>query len=468
MKIRYRVTLWITGVGLFVGLLFTAVVVWELAEQPNELIDAELNSVAGRIATLLDLGSIKDTESFQRRMPLASRYWIRTFDNQGKVLFQSFIAQAIDLPLIDQSESYEIPIEAPPEIIKSEVYSPGEADGEEPISFITKTVHVQQHNKPYIIQIAIPVESPAQELLEILQIIALGSVFSVIVLLLLSYAVAGRILQPIRKIYGTSQKISENNLSSRIPLGKSRDELYELSVSLNDMFDRLQYSFEQQKQFLADAAHELRTPLSSLKLSLEETLQMHELPEETRIKFSRNAEILQRLERLVKSLLELSTLELKENILEFEKIPLFEILNAIGNEFSDFFAARRLSFSLDIPKDITVKGNRDDLQHVFINLIDNAIKYNSSGGQVEVSASRNKNYVLVSIMNTGPGIPPEETENVLKQFYRIEKSRSTQYGGTGLGLTIAKRIIELHGGTISIRSGLGQKTYVDVSLPLHL
>jgi len=94
MKIRYRITLWITGVGLFVGLLFTAVVLWELAEQPNELIDAELNSVAGRIATQLDLGSVKDAESFQSMMPLANRYWIRTFDNQGKVLFQSSFAQS--------------------------------------------------------------------------------------------------------------------------------------------------------------------------------------------------------------------------------------------------------------------------------------------------------------------------------------------------------------------------------------
>jgi two-component system OmpR family sensor kinase len=466
MKIRYKIALWITGVGLIVSLIFTSVVLLELSEQPNELIDTELNSVAGKMTALLDFGSIDDTGALHRKMPLISRYWIKAFDSNRKLLFQSSFAQAIDLPFIDQSETYEIPIDAPPEIIKSEVYSSGEAEEEENISFIVKTVHVQQDGESYIIQIALPVESPKEEFSEIFQIIAIGTAFSVIVLLLLSYLVAGRILQPIRKIYGISQKINEKNLDSRVPLGKNKDELYDLSVSLNDMFDRLQYSFELQKQFLADAAHELRTPLASLKLSLEETLQMNELPEETRRNFSRNTEILQRLERLVKSLLDLSSLELKKNIHEYQQIPLFELLNSIGDEFADFFAAQEISFSLDIPKDIIIEGNRDDLQHVFINLIDNAIKYNRPGGVVEVTASKNNNYASVSVMNSGPGISQEETENVFKQFYRIEKSRSTQYGGAGLGLTIAKRIIELHGGTISIRSNLNQATYVDINLPL--
>jgi signal transduction histidine kinase len=467
MKIRYKIALWITGVGLFVSLVLLAIVLSELAEQPHELIDSELTSVASKMTALLDFGSIHDSGDLHRKMPLVSRYWIKIFDSNGKVVFKSSFAQAIDLPFVDQSETYEIPIDVPPGIIKSEVYSSTEDKGEDNLSFVVKTVHVNQDGKPYIIQIALPVPSPKEEFSEILQIIGIGTISSLIVLLLLSYFVAGWILQPIRKIYGISQKINEKNLESRIPLGKSKDELYDLSVSLNEMFDRLQYSFELQKQFLADAAHELRTPLASLKLSLEETLQQHELSEETRRNFSRNTETLQRLERLVKSLLDLSTFELIKNIHEYQEIPLYGLLNFIGDEFSDFFAAQGLSFSLQVPRDIIVAGNKDDLQHVFINLIDNAIKYNSPGGRVEVIASKHNNFASISIMNTGPGIPQEETENVFKQFNRIEKSRSTQFGGTGLGLTIARRIVELHGGTISIRSGLGQKTYVDISLPLH-
>ncbi len=285
-----------------------------------------------------------------------------------------------------------------------------------------------------------------------------------LLLVFLSYLIAGKMLKPIGVIDRLAREINDKNLSLRIPLGENRDELYRLSESLNRMFDRLENSFETQKQFLASASHELKSPLALLQLSMEDCIQQRDLPDNFRHQFIRQTNILRRMSRLVKNLLDLSALELKER-LDLKEINLAELLKSVLREYEVVFSAKKIDIQADMPPKLHIKGDWDNLQRAIINLVDNAVKYNREGGEIRIKLAESKRGVHISLFNTGAGIPQTDLGRVFEQFYRVEKSRSTQYGGSGLGLSIVKRIIELHGGGIEIESEPSAWTRVNISFP---
>jgi len=167
----------------------------------------------------------------------------------------------------------------------------------------------------------------------------------------------------------------------------------------------------------------------------------------------------------VKNLLDLSALELKKNG-EFQEVSLSGLVKSVLGDYEDVFAAKRITVAMEIPEELQVRGDKDELQRVLINLVDNAIKYNHTGGEIRITASKCDHGVHLSLFNTGIGIPKADLDKVFEQFYRVEKSRSLRYGGSGLGLTIVKRIIELHRGTLEMESEPGAWTRVNISLPV--
>jgi signal transduction histidine kinase len=231
------------------------------------------------------------------------------------------------------------------------------------------------------------------------------------------------------------------------------------------MFDRLQYSFAMQKQFIADASHELKTPITLLSLFMEDAIHLKELPEAFRFRLIRQNDILQRMRRLVKNLLDLSALEIKESM-DFEELNLIELAKSVHEDFVEVLEARDIDLVIHIAEELRIMGGRDSLQRVLINLVDNAIKYNVDGGKIDITAEAKQDKVYLSVFNTGSGIPEKDIDRVFEQFYRVEKSRSAQYGGSGLGLTIVKRIIELHRGNITIESEPEAWTRVNIFLPI--
>jgi two-component system OmpR family sensor kinase len=283
-------------------------------------------------------------------------------------------------------------------------------------------------------------------------------------LIVLSYYIAGKILAPINVINRMARDINDRSLDQRIPLGKSHDELYELSESLNRMFDRLQYSFVLQKQFIADASHELKSPITLLSLFMEDAIHLKELPETLRPRLIKQYNTLQRMRRLVKNLLDLSALEAKETI-DFEELALSGLVRSVYDDYIEVLEARQIDMKIDVPENLRIRGDRDSLQRVLINLVDNAVKYNIDRGRIEIKAEVKNGLVHLSIFNTGKEIPKKDIDRVFEQFYRVEKSRSSQYGGSGLGLTIVKRIIELHRGNITIESGPNVGTRVNIRFP---
>ena len=460
MKIRYKISLWITATGVLAGLLFAIIAFFEMLEQSSRQIDSELDTVAHMVAHLAGSTQPRKADLPAGALPVdPHKYWIKLFDDHLNVLFQSALTSYTELPLYNKNiHGYIVRTTIPKDRIDLE------QDDANEVTFRVKTSRITVQNRPYLIQIGKPIEKLDEEIIDLVQGMIIGLMAALLLLLGLSYVAAGKILKPIGNLNRRVREINEKSLNQRIPLGKSHDELYELSVSLNRMFDRLQYSFDKQKQFIADAAHELKSPVTLLLLSLEDAVQRPDLPEAFKYRLIRQTDVLRRMGRLVKNLLDLSALELKET-LNFQKFDLPHLVKSVLVEYEAIFAAQGLEVTVNMAPALHIAGDRDALQRVLINLVDNAVKYNRQHGQIKLEVSQENSATRISLFNTGAGIPRADIDRVFEQFYRLEQSRSSRYGGSGLGLTIVRRIIELHGGRVYIESEPDAWTRVNILLP---
>jgi two-component system OmpR family sensor kinase len=459
VKIRYKITLWIAIAGVLASLVFSVFVLWEMVEQPYDLIDKDLETMAGTVVRLIETTTTQPKDSAQKDSPFdTGRYWIKIYDDRMNVLYQSKLTQYTDLPFKHTNQPYMV------ERIITRERIDLDQDSKNEVAFRIKTFNKRLHDQPCRVLIGKPVEKLEEEIVDLAQGIAVGLSITTLLLIVLSYYIAGKILTPINVINRMARDINDRSLDQRIPMGKSKDELYELSESLNRMFDRLQYSFAMQKQFVADASHELKTPITLLSLFMEDAIRLNKLPETFRLRLIRQYDILQRMRRLVKDLLDLSALEIKESI-DVEEFSLSDLAKSVHEDFVEVLEARQIDVSIHIPEGLCIMGERDSLLRVLINLVDNAIKYNVDGGKIDMTAEAKHDKVYLSVFNTGSGIYEKDIDRVFEQFYRVEKSRSAQYGGSGLGLTIVKRIIELHRGNITIESEPEAWTRVNIHLP---
>ena len=462
MKIRNKITLWITGAGLLAGLLFSAVITYEMLEQPFELLDGELDSQAHTLLAGLDLKSGLPAAHPDTTMldSLGRLYWFKVFNGQQESIYSSAMTNYVDLPLRTDRKGYNVRTIIPPDVAALE------QDDSNEVTFRVRVFTIPFSGRNYLVQIARPMEKLQEEIIDLFISITVGLVIYTITLLLSGYFVAGKILHPIAEINSLAREISEKTLDKRIPLGRNQDELYTLSTSLNQMFDRLQFSFTRQKEFIANASHELKTPIAMQRLFFSEVLQRNDLPGDLATRLTSQSEIVLRMDRLVKNLLELSTLELKETFTPTQ-VDLSRMVTTVLYEFEEIIQASAIHLDVALEDSIVISGDKEKLRRMFINLIDNAVKYTTKEkGRIRVSLKKNTEDVEIIICNTGNPIPTEEQDRIFDQFYRIEKSRSTTSGGSGLGLTIVKRIVELHHGRIKLENASGSWIQFHISLPL--
>ncbi len=460
MKIRNKIAVWIVGAGLCGSLIFSAIVFIAVGEEYYELIDTELR---GKAVDFEQIGVSADSvQGFVRAvesLPSLRRCWLSLYDVEKKSVWKSAVANDIDIALPGSPKPFTVLSRIPtghryPDLGVNESLA---------IRAMSTAIHI--NGAALTLLVGIPIENPVEEIIELSIVIAVGFVLSATVLTVLGFWLSGRILKPISDINRLASVINEKTLSRRIPLGRTPDELYRLAETLNSMFDRLQYSFEKQKQFVADASHELKSPVALLRLKTEEYLQSEDLPEEHRASLLGLSETLHRMSRLINDLLDLSILEHPTTPIECMEISLNELLLPVLDDFAEAFAAKQLVVHNEISSEVKVFADIDKFRRVLVNLVDNAIKYNKKDGMVKISGHATSTHVFLSIGNTGPGIPEADLENIFDQFYRLEKSRSMLFGGVGLGLTITRRIIELHGGKIDAESIPGQWTQMNISLP---
>jgi signal transduction histidine kinase len=311
-----------------------------------------------------------------------------------------------------------------------------------------------------------------EEIREIFWTAVSGFIFAALILTAMGYAVARKILRPIEKMRELAQNISDKNLAQRVPAGKERDELSDFADTLNLMLDRLQLSFTKQKEFLFDTSHELKTPLSTMRLAVEDlcgSAEIIRMPEDKRQNLFRLENQILRMERLVKNLLDLSSFEALHSV-KFNSISVAGLLQPLIDEYRFLAEANGIQMEADLPCGLTFQGDAEKMRRAFSNVLDNAVKYNSDAGDslIRIKATGSRDAVTVVISNTGDAVPKDEFAKIFDQFYRVDKSRSLLKGGSGLGLAIVKKIAELHGGEVKFESVLdGQRNmnHLTMSFP---
>ncbi len=274
-------------------------------------------------------------------------------------------------------------------------------------------------------------------------------------------------LHPVDEITTTAQDITASNLSRRLPVPSSDDEIRRLSDTLNDMISRLESSFERVRQFTADASHELRTPLTILTGELELALRQRKSPTEYQEILSSALQEVLRLSRVVESLLLLSRADMGRVSLHLERTNLTEMLADLADAASILGVSKNIYITYRPSTDIWVNGDHAKLYQMFLNIVDNAVKYTPDGGLISITAHRDGAWAEVRVRDTGIGINAENRKKIFDRFYRVDKARSRELGGVGLGLSIVQWTVDAHGGTIDVESEPGQGSTFIVRLPLY-
>ncbi len=263
------------------------------------------------------------------------------------------------------------------------------------------------------------------------------------------YFLARKTLSPVAQMSETASKISATNLHSRLPVKNEKDELGGLATVFNSLLERLDKSFEQQKRFMADASHELRTPLAIVRGEAEVALSKEDRPNsELRESLSIVHDESKRLTRIVEDLFTLARVDAGQFRANFSEIYLDELLADRVKKLRVLAGKRNISLELDADEELPMKGDEQLLQRLFINLLDNSIKYNRNGGDVSVTAKKSGGTYQIIITDTGTGISEDEQPNIFERFYRADLARrcttETATSGAGLGLSIAQWIAEIH------------------------
>lgn len=278
----------------------------------------------------------------------------------------------------------------------------------------------------------------------------------------IAYFVSGQALKPLRKLSQQAEKIDQDSISNIRLNEDTVKEFRQLSVSVNLMLDRLSESFAMQRQFSGNAAHELRTPLAIMQTKLELFAAEHKNLEGDTAELVRSqAEQLDRLSRLVHTLLEISNLSSAPRSDRIELAPLVE---EIITDLTPLASQNDITMEQDCDN-VVITGSDALIYRLVFNLIENAVKYNRRGGSVSVSVHKENSDVVVRVSDTGCGIPEEYRESIFQPFFRVDKSRSRQMGGVGLGLALVHEIAVLHGGSVRAEPGNKVGTVFIVTLP---
>ena len=276
---------------------------------------------------------------------------------------------------------------------------------------------------------------------------------------------ASRVLKPVEQITQTAQQIEESDLSQRIAV-KNDDELGRLASTLNDMIARLEEAFNRQRQFTADASHELRTPLAIMQA--EATLALSK--ERTEAEYKKSLETISQestyMSSVIGKLLFLARSDAGKEQLNFEDVDLKDLITGLSTNVEALAQDKGIKFTIDAQESLVVSGDKVKLRQLFINILENAVRYTPADGNISVSLVRKDGSALATISDTGIGIPPEHLPHIFERFYRVDKARSRSDGGVGLGMAIAKYIADSHSGKIEVESQIGKGTTFIITIPM--
>jgi len=345
--------------------------------------------------------------------------------------------------------------------VQEEIEGPGRKST---FRVISTPVHVQ-NNLTYTIQLATHLHFVRKNLSDFRNRIV--TFFPVLLALgaLGGWLLAKRSLSPIGYIASKAQAITSNRLNERLAVRGTGDEMDDLIQTINGMIARLESAFQRLSEFTADASHELKTPICAMRGEAEVLLSKQRTMEEYQDGLAHFIEQFDRLNRLISDLILLSKGDFSPAELKKTPLRLDLLIKDLVHLFQVLAAQKKIDLSWGELQEANVLGDQVRLQQLFTNLIDNAIKYTSEGS-IRVSVEKDGAWVQAKVKDTGVGIPEEEQGKIFKRFYRVDKSRSRETGGVGLGLSIAEWIVEAHQGKIEVQSQPNLGSAFVVTLPL--
>lgn len=326
---------------------------------------------------------------------------------------------------------------------------------------------IKNAGKRYLICAYYFQENEKSDLQALLQILLFAIILSVVVCIVGGWYFASHLLFPFRRIAEEASRISVENLDERLQYRIADDEVGRLCITLNDLFTRLHASFEALKRFTSNASHEFKTPLAIMRGEIEVLLRKRRLPEEYEETLHYTIKEIDRMIRLCKGLLLLAQAESRKMELETMSVSLAKIVEkVIEQNMRVHSKEKQITIEADITEDIFVCGNADWIWQIVENLLINALQYTPDLGHVKIMLQRSENYAQLTIINTGPGIPPQDLSHIFERFYRIDQGRARKKGGFGLGLAICKALAEAHQGSVKASSIPGKQTTFSLLLPL--
>jgi histidine kinase len=305
-----------------------------------------------------------------------------------------------------------------------------------------------------------------------LEAVVQAALAALITAVLVSLWMSRKVVAPVRRIMEASQRIAAGHYQERVPVddneqASERDELGLMAVSFNQMADELEQTEARRRQLIGDVSHELRTPLTTIKGYLE-GLEDGLLPPEPETYQAMEREA-GRMQRLVADLQELSRVEAGAYELDKKWLSIQSVIESTLHRLNKQYADKQVAIQINAADNLPqVQADEIRLEQVLINLVGNALQYTPAGGKVVISARQEQDWLVVAVQDNGAGIPEKDLPFIFDRFYRVDKSRSRAGGGSGIGLTIARHLVEAHGGQIrAFSEGIGKGSTFEFTLPIH-
>jgi heavy metal sensor kinase len=456
MPIRTRLTLWFVFI---IGVTLVGLSLFLSSQFLNSLassIDIGLQGEASQI-----LASVENESEGLAFSNLDASGW-------GRISYSGFAVRLIDLSgsVVEQrGDPGEEPIWGP---LKEGFYTSSRSGDDTLWRTITKPIKSENGSVLGWLQVVQSLDVLTNTQQDVRDQLTFMIPTLLFILGLVGYFLASRALHPIDEITRTAGSINASDLGKRVNYFGPQDEVGRLAATFDKMLAGLQSAFEREQRFSADAAHELRTPLSVLKSGLEIALSRERSAGEYRETLQDMSNQVERLINLSNSLLMLARLEQRRLEGEQSIVNMTDMLDSIVEQYQLLASKRRIEIRSDLPIVLMVKGYPDALMRLFINLMDNAVNYTPEGGRIELKAVEQGEWVRVEIFNNTPDLKDDQLDHLFERFYRSDPSRSRHSGGAGLGLSIAKEVVEAHGGKISVVRQPGEGITFLVEIPKQL
>jgi heavy metal sensor kinase len=453
LSIGLRLTLWYLAIfALGVGMWFI------LRENLYDMVDDDAEN------QVEDLKDFLQTQSATTPLPkvqeevnetYAKSHWgdyLAIYTEQGGVIYSSKFLQAHSSSIFRPSQlSQPVSISR---TIEGRIFR-----------FLFEKLEV--NGKTYIVAMGLPADDAVDTLRQFRSYLLMFAPLLLLVAAAVGYWMSRRALSPVDAIVQTARSVGAGSLNSRLQKLDTGDELQRLSDTLNEMLDRIEAAFLRITQFTADASHELRTPVSLIRTEAELALRRSRSEREYQESLRHILLEAERTTGLIEQLLTLARADSGRETLHLESVDLVEMLRNVADGWKQVAAIRDVQFSTHIhDPHAFVNGDQGLLRRLIDVLLDNAFKYTSSPDCVSLRLEVKDDQALISVEDSGVGIPPEEQSKIFERFYRVDKARSRAQGGIGLGLSIAQWIVTQHNGSISVESDAGKGSVFRVALPV--